>query len=54
MKAASKQDLLLGKIWASQDKTRNKIKKEKDMLDIHRLIEEYPELKKLVNKIDVF
>jgi hypothetical protein len=51
MKVAAKEDLLSGKIWASQDKTRNKLKKEKDTLDIHRLIEKYPELKKLVKKI---
>lgn len=48
MKVAAKEDLLSGKIWASQDKTRNKLKKEKDMLDIHRLIEKYPELENLV------
>ena len=52
MKVAVKEDLLSGKIWASQDKTRNRLKKEKDTLDIHRLTERYPELKKLVRKIN--
>lgn len=52
MKVAAKEDLLSGKIWASQDKTRNRLKKEKDTLDIHRLTERYPELKKLVRKIN--
>ncbi|MBE0432940.1 hypothetical protein IBX73_05670 [candidate division WOR-3 bacterium] len=33
---------------ASQDKTRSKLKKEKDLLDIHRLTEKYPRLKKLI------
>lgn len=50
MKVAKKEDLLAGKIWASQDKTRNKLKREKDLLDIHRLTEKYPGLRKLVNK----
>jgi len=51
MKVAAKEDLLYGKIWASQDETRNRLKKEKDSLDIHRLTEKYPKLKKLVSKI---
>ncbi|MEW6684960.1 MAG: hypothetical protein AB1393_01980 [Candidatus Edwardsbacteria bacterium] len=50
MRVAKKEDLLCGKLWASQDKTRNKLKKEKDMLDIHRLTDKYAELKKLMNK----
>lgn len=48
MYVAKKEDLILGKIWASQDRTRNKLKREKDILDIHRLVTKYPELKKLV------
>jgi len=51
MKVATKEDLLHGKIWACQDQTRKKLKREKDALDIHRLIDRYPELKKLAVKI---
>lgn len=50
MKVAKKEDLLYSKLWAFQDKTRNKLKREKDILDIHRLTDKYPELKPLVNK----
>jgi hypothetical protein len=52
MKVAAKEDLIYGKIWASQDQTRDELKKEKDILDIHRLIEKYPSLKKLADKIN--
>ncbi len=47
MKIATKEDLLYGKQLALKDKTRSKIKREKDRLDIHHLIERFPELKKL-------
>ena len=47
MKVARKENLLKSKLWASQDKTRNRLKREKDILDIHRLTAKYPELKKL-------
>jgi len=48
IRVAKKENLLLGKIWAYLDPERNKLKKEKDLLDIKRLIEKYPELRKLV------
>lgn len=53
MKVAKKEDLLKGKIWAYTDAERNKLKKEKDALDIKRLIEKYPDLKKFVKNIDI-
>ncbi|MEK7449810.1 MAG: hypothetical protein AAB019_10060 [Planctomycetota bacterium] len=46
MKVAQKKDLLKGKIWAYCDPTRNTLKREKDRLDIRRLISKYPSLKK--------
>ncbi|MCL4488215.1 MAG: nucleotidyl transferase AbiEii/AbiGii toxin family protein [Chloroflexi bacterium] len=42
---ASLEDILRGKIWAAQDPTRRKTKQQKDLLDIARLLEAYPELK---------
>jgi hypothetical protein len=44
IKVASLQDVLQGKIWAHMDKTRRKSKRQKDLADISRLIEEYPQL----------
>ncbi|MEZ4709280.1 MAG: nucleotidyl transferase AbiEii/AbiGii toxin family protein [Caldilineaceae bacterium] len=37
-------DLLQGKIWAFQDANRRASKRQKDLTDIARLLEEYPEL----------
>ena len=37
-------DLLQGKIWAFQDSDRRASKRQKDLADIARLLEEYPEL----------
>lgn len=45
MRVAKKEDLLIGKIWAYKDPTRDALKKDKDMLDIKRLIRRYPKLK---------
>jgi hypothetical protein len=42
---ARKEDIVQGKLWAYQDKTRRKSKRQKDLADIIRLIESYPELK---------
>jgi hypothetical protein len=42
MKVASLQDVLKGKIWAYVDKTRRRSKRQKDLADISRIIEEYP------------
>lgn len=46
MVVASLQDVLHGKIWAFSDKARRKSKRQKDLADIMRLVETYPELGK--------
>lgn len=48
MKVATVEDILRGKIWAYSDKQRRNSKRQKDLADIFRIIEEYPELKKLI------
>lgn len=45
---ASLEDLLQGKIWVASDPTRRPTKRQKDILDIARLVERYPRLRKLV------
>lgn len=42
------EDVLRGKIWAAQDPQRRGSKRQKDLADISRLIETYPELRSLV------
>ncbi len=42
---AAVEDVLQGKIWAAQEPTRRPSKHLKDLSDIARLIENYPELK---------
>ena len=44
MKVARLEDVLQGKIWAYMDKTRRKSKRQKDLADIFRIIERYPQL----------
>ena len=44
MKVASVEDVLQGKIWAYSDEQRRKSKRQKDLTDIIRLIENYPYL----------
>lgn len=44
MTVANVEDVLLGKIWAYSDEQRRKSKRQKDLADIVRLIEEYPSL----------
>jgi|GEM_PF-5051734 len=51
MKVANKEDLLYGKLLALRDKSRSKIKREKYRLDIHHLIERFPELKRLIKNL---
>lgn len=46
IKVASLEDVLQGKIWAYADEQRRKSKRHKDLADIFRLIETYPDLKK--------
>lgn len=48
MKVASLENILKGKIWAYSDNQRRKSKKQKDLADIFRLVEEYPRLKELL------
>ena len=54
MKVASLDDVLQGKIWAYSDEQRRGSKRQKDLADIFRLVESYPELKeKLPENIKV-
>ncbi len=45
---ASLEDTLQGKIWAVQDVSRRPSKRQKDLADIARLLEAYPELRERV------
>jgi hypothetical protein len=42
---ASVEDVLQGKIWAFQDPARRNSKRQKDLTDISRLLEQYPHLR---------
>jgi hypothetical protein len=42
---ASLEDILQGKVWAVLDSTRRPSKRQKDLADISRLLEAYPELR---------
>lgn len=44
MSVASIQDVLQGKIWAALDADRRASKRQKDLADISRIIEAYPDL----------
>lgn len=44
MKVARLEDVLKGKVWAYSDQERRKSKRQKDLADISRIIESYPEL----------
>ena len=44
MKVADVKDVLHGKIWAYSDKERRISKRQKDLADILRLIESFPDL----------
>jgi hypothetical protein len=44
MVVACLEDVLQGKVWAYQDESRRKSKKQKDLADIARIIETYPDL----------
>ena len=50
MKVAKLGDVLQGKIWAYMDRERRKSKRQKDLADILRLIEAYPELEEALPK----
>jgi hypothetical protein len=45
---ASIEDLIRGKVWAALDPTRRGSKRQKDLADIARLVEAYPQLRELV------
>lgn len=45
---AALEDVFQGKIWAVQDAERRSSKRQKDLADIARLIEAYPDLRKQV------
>jgi hypothetical protein len=45
MCVASLDDVLQGKIWAYTDQTRRRSKRQKDLADIVRIVEKYPDLK---------
>jgi hypothetical protein len=42
---ASLEDVLQGKVWAAQDPQRRGSKRQKDLADIARILEMYPELR---------
>src|SRR5688572_19970974 len=42
---ANLEDLIQGKVWAASDPGRRPSKRRKDLLDIERLLEAYPELR---------
>ena len=44
MKVASLDNVLQGKVWAYMDDTRRRSKRQKDLADISRIIEAFPEL----------
>ena len=44
MKVAKLGDVLQGKVWAYMDKERRRSKRQKDLADILRIIENYPDL----------
>jgi hypothetical protein len=44
MSVASLEDLLAGKVWAYSDETRRGSKRQKDLADIMRLVENHPRL----------
>jgi len=48
MRVASLPDTLRGKILAWQDPERRASKRQKDLLDVMRLVEAHPKLRKLL------
>jgi len=51
MKVARLEDILQGKVWAYLDKTRRKSKRQKDLADIFRSVEKFPQLQALLPQI---
>jgi len=48
IKVARVEDVLQGKVWAYMDKQRRESKRLKDLADIFRLVETFPNLKELL------
>lgn len=48
MNVARIDDVLQGKVWAYSDRERRKSKRQKDLADIFRLIEAFPQLKDML------
>jgi hypothetical protein len=48
MRVAAVEDVLSGKIWAAEDAARRSSKRQKDLADIARLIERFPQLRAAV------
>jgi hypothetical protein len=48
MRVAAVEDVLAGKVWAASDETRRTSKHLKDLADIARLVERYPDLRQHV------
>jgi hypothetical protein len=48
LSVASVEDLLQGKVWAVSDETRRPSKRQKDLADIARLLESFPEMRRRV------
>lgn len=48
MRVASVADVLRGKVWAYLDEERRKSKRQKDLADIFRIIEAFPELEDML------
>lgn len=44
MRVAALEDILRGKVWAWSDASRRRSKRQKDLADVLRLVETYPEL----------
>ena len=44
MTVAKIEDVLQGKVWAYTDKSRRKSKRQKDLADIFRIVEKFPQL----------
>lgn len=45
---ASLENIIRGKVWAWQDSTRRSSKRKKDELDLLRIAETYPEMRRLI------
>jgi hypothetical protein len=50
MRVAAVDDVLLGKVWAATDPQRRASKRQKDLADIARLLEQFPDLRATVPK----